>query len=852
MAEPFARGHYNDFRMPRSSLVDYLVNYSRHASDVAFVNHHGYRPVRWTYGQVLTTAYQFARELETRQISKGDRVLIWGGNRAEWVVAFLGCVLRGVVVVPMDDGAAPDFALRVHEQVDARLIVCSRHHAGELGMRSHVTLEQLPEVVAQHSTALYPSADLLPQDPLEIVFTSGTTAEPKGVVITHANVLSNIEPLEIEIKKYLKYERFVHPVRFLNLLPLSHVFGQFLGLFLPPLMAGAVIFQDALGPAEVMRTIKRERVSVLVAVPRMLQSLKEKIERDLHEGETESFRKTFQAAEGKHFLHRWWIFRHIHRQFGWKFWAFICGGAALDRVTEEFWGRLGYAVIQGYGLTETTSLISVNHPFKLGKGSVGKVLAGREMKLDQNGEILVRGGGVASAYWSGREMKPVAGEEGWYHTGDIGEIDAEGNLYFKGRKKDVIVTPAGMNVYPEDLEAALRRQADVRDCVVVGLKRGGNAEPCAVLLLRDADPGPVVQHANESLAEYQRMRTWFVWPEQDFPRTSTGKPRIAVIQEKIEQKLGEGPAGEAVLSPLAQMIARITGRAPSSLPASANLDSDLGLSSLERVELMSALEERYQVDLSESSFASATTVADLERMLRGEALPRVVHHYPRWALRWPITGVRLLAHYLLMRPAVFLLGWPKIVGRENLREVEGPVLVVSNHIDDVDMGFILAALPARFRHHLAAAAGGEAMEALRTPPPTRGFFQRMNDRIAWTLGAALLNIFPLPREAGFRESFAYAGDAVNRGYSILVFPEGRHTTTGEILLFRAGIGILANSLQIPIVPTRIDGLYELKKAGKKFAPPHKITVRIGCPVQFPPDANPESIAAELRKRVTEL
>ncbi len=223
-------------------------------------------------------------------------------------------------------------------------------------------------------------------------------------MITHGNVLGNIAPLENEIQKYLKYERFVHPVRFLNLLPLSHVFGQFLGIFLPQLLGGTVIFQDALKPGEVIRTIHRERVSVLVAVPRLLQSLKEKIERDLQEeGELEDFHRRLQKAEGRHFLHRWWIFRRVHRQFGWKFWAFISGGAALDRVTEEFWGRLGYAAIQGYGLTETTSIVSVNHPFRLGKGSIGKVLAGREVKLAPDGEILVRGGGVAAGYWSKHE-----------------------------------------------------------------------------------------------------------------------------------------------------------------------------------------------------------------------------------------------------------------------------------------------------------------------------------------------------------------------------------------------------------------------------------------------------------------
>jgi len=336
-------------------------------------------------------------------------------------------------------------------------------------------------------------------------------------VLTHANVAGNLVPIEAEIRKYLKYERLVHPIRFLNLLPLSHVFGQFLGIFLPPLLGATVVFEHTFNPTEVITTIRRERVSVLVAVPRMIESLKQKIERDLDGGfgssggGSNNFAVRYAAAETQHFLRRWWTFRDLRRQFGWKFWAMISGGAALDRETEEFWHRLGYAVVQGYGLTETTSLISLNHPFHTSRGSIGKVLPGREIKLADDGEILVRGSGVASGYWNGRELQPVARseDEGWYRTGDLGALDEQGNLFFKGRKKEVIVTPAGMNIYPEDLEAALRGQKEVRDCVVVGLERGGNAEPCAVLILRDRnanqagdketiDVKTIVQRANEN------------------------------------------------------------------------------------------------------------------------------------------------------------------------------------------------------------------------------------------------------------------------------------------------------------------------------------------------------------------
>jgi long-chain acyl-CoA synthetase len=843
--------------MAESIAEFFLKHFREHAREWAYAQRRGYRTEKVTYGQVLDQALRFGQELKRRGVAKGDRIMLWAENSAGWAASFFGCVLQGIVVVPMDDGASPDFVRRVCAQVRAKLVVASHRNRASIGdpPAPVVTIEDLspvPDFPERSAATNLPARD----DILQIVFTSGTTADPKGVVITHGNVLANIAPLEKEIRAYLKYERLVHPVRFLNLLPLSHVFGQFLGLLLPPLMGGTVIFQSELKPSEVMNTIRRERVSVMVSVPRVLQSLKHKVERDIEDrGQTEKFRRAFAAAKDKHFLRRWWMFRGIRRQFGWKCWAFISGGAALDSDTEEFWGRVGYAVIQGYGLTETTSLISVNHPFRLGKGSIGKILPGRDVTLAEDGEILVKGGGVASGYWDSTGTHTVSDERGWYRTGDIGALDAAGNLYFKGRKKEVIVTPGGTNVYPGDLEAALLRQPEVKDCVVVGIEKGGNAEPCAVVVLRDrTDLESVMRRANESLAEYQRMRMWMEWPEEDFARTNTQKPKRQVIADFVRARMsGSGAtAVQAQSSPLGDLITRVTGRTVPALRPETTLDSDLGLSSLDRVELLSALEDRYQVDLSEARFSSVKTVAGLEQMMRGEVAPGEGYHYPRWVLRWPATWMRLLAHYLLMRPAIMLLGWPRIVGRENLLGVNGPLLVISNHLGDVDPGFILAALPARFRHRLAIATGGEALEALRSRSSDRNWFLRAYDRVKWTLGVSLLNLFPLPREAGFRRSFAYAGEAVDRGYSILVFPEGRHTTNGKLLPFRSGIGLLAQNLGIPVLPMRIDGLFEYKQAGKKFAPPWKISVRIGTPVNLSPDTDAAAVAAELQRKVSSL
>ena len=833
--------------MARASILEYLDNFRRHAGEPAYVFRRGYRLQRWSYGEVLQEAYRFARSLEARNIGKDDKVLIWGENCAEWVVAFFGSLLRRAIVVPLDKIAAPDFAARVAQQVDARLCVSPPHHS--IAGVAHLDLDTLRDDLAGFSAEPISVAGIGRDAIAEIVFTSGTTAEPRGVVLTHGNILANLEPLEAQIAGYLKYERIFHPLRFLNLLPLSHVFGQFLGIFLPQLLAGTVLFQDTLNPGEVMRTIKSERVSVVVAVPRLMESLKDKIERDVESaGKTEWLRRQMDQAKEEHFVRRWWRFRKIHNQFGWKFWAFISGGAALDADTEEFWRRLSFVVIQGYGLTETTSLISLNHPFRTGRRSIGKVLEGREMKLDENGEILVRGANVAAGYWQGKELKPVLGEDGWFRTGDLGALDGEGNLYFKGRRKNVIVNREGMNIYPDDLEAPLRHQSAVQDCVVVGLDQGGNAEPVAVLLLRDAaaSPAAIVAEANRHLAEFQQMRRWVLWPDQDFPRTPTQKPKLSAIQQVVQQQFSSNAQTSSAQSGLAELIGRITGRTTGALTPDAKLEGDLNLSSMDRVELMSALEDRYQVDLSEANFAQVNTIRELERMLhQPQRAVQSGYRYPSWTQRWPVTWIRNLVYYALTFPATLIMAHPQIVGRENLEGIEGPLLITCNHVTYIDLGFVLIAMPPRIRHMIAVGMWGERLWAMWNPPATMNILARWWQQAGYGLAVALFDVFPLPQQSGVRESFAYAGASVDRGYSVLVFPEGRRTQDGKPSPFRSGIGMLAQKLDLPVVPLRIDGLYGMKISGRKVARRGELKVLIGKPLRFSPGTPAEEITRQL-------
>ena len=526
---------------------------------------------------------------------------------------------------------------------------------------------------------------------------------------------------------------------------------------------------------------------------------------------------------------------------------------------------MGYAVIQGYGLTETTSLVSLNHPFHLGRGSIGKAMPGIEVKLDTNGEILVRGENVSAGYWKGGRTESALGEDGWFRTGDLGERDADGNLYFRGRQKNVIVTPEGMNIFPEDLEAKLRSDPRVHDCVVLGLDlaKSGNEEPCAVLLLREqssdamASAESIVRQANESLAGYQRIRRSFIWRDQDFPRTPTQKPLLPQIRQVVlaaftgDAASAGNPPGPSS-SALGSLVARMTKRPASSLSASSDLSSDLNLSSVDRVELMSEIEERYQVDLNETRFTDAATLGDLERLL-SEPAPRPAEFvYPRWVNRWPVPWIRIFIYYLLTWPATMILAYPKIRGRERLQDVQGPILVACNHVTYLDVGFVLAALPLRLRHRLAVSMDGENLAAMRRPPKQTGWFRAVIERVSYLLVVSLFNVFPLPRRSGYRESFAYAGELIDRGQSILIFPEGELTPDGKTAAFRPGIGLLASRLGVPVVPVRIDGLYAVRMADKSHARPGTVRVSIGGPILFHRSLHPDDITKEIERRVRGL
>ncbi|MCS6805671.1 MAG: AMP-binding protein [Acidobacteriota bacterium] len=825
--------------MRRETLVDFFQDMAN-ARGEFLVYDDGYRSWSYTYSDVARAAKAFAVRLEAAGIGKGDKVIIWSENRPEWVVAFWGCLLVGAVVVPIDYRASSNFLQRVRQIVQPRLILIGEEVSFSDGDASPpvwplseitASMEQWADratIESISASLALPSRD----DVIQIIFTSGATAEPKGVLITHRNILANIVPVENEILKYRWLGRPFFPLRFLNLLPLSHLFGQAMTMFIPPMLPGTVVFMRGYNPERIIKQIRMRRISVLVCVPKILEVLREYI---VHVDPKAARMKPVR----RHVLRRWWMYRKVHRLFGMKFWSFVVGAAPLDPALEAFWSGLGFLVIQGYGLTETAPIVTLNHPFNAQAGSVGKALPGVEVKIAPDGEILVRGENVTVGYYCADDETAQAFEDGWLHTGDIGAFDEEGRLYVRGRKKEMIVTPEGLNVFPEDVERVLERIAGVREAAVIGVTRGGQERVHAVLVLETGGakniplvhPAEVVRLANQQLEEHQKIRGFSVWPGDALPRTEgTRKLKRRQIKQWVEQ--GSVPRSEpAAEDRLAALLAKYAGDRP--LTSNVTLE-ELGLSSLERIELTMELEEQFQTSLDETVLSQARDLGELRALLAQAAREPAASpiQFPAWNRRWLACGVRRLGLALLILPLTRLFAWIRVEGREHLQALDGPAIFAANHQSHLDTPVIFAALPPRWRYRLAPAMSKEFFKA-HFFPAQHGRWQWLTNSVNYYLACLFFNAFPLPQqEAGARQALSYMGELVSEGYCILIFPEGRRTEQGEISRFQGGVGMIASRLHLPVVPVRLEGLERVLHQSWKMARPGPVKVIFGRPLQL--------------------
>jgi long-chain acyl-CoA synthetase len=738
--------------MPRETLLDFFHDFAE-LDDEFLIYDDGFNARHYSYREIAARARAFAGRLRERGIGRDEKIILYGENRPEWIIALWGCLLAGVIAVPIDYRSSAEFVGRINAIVGARAVLTGE----EAGMYD-----------AQAAPVVEP-AQITKNQIAEIIFTSGATAEPKGVIITHGNILANIVPVEREVKKYLRYQRPFAPIRFLNLLPLSHMFGQAMATFIPPMLPGVVIFMRGFHPNEILRQIRTRRVSVLVSVPQILEILR------AHLIQTFPELRQLKPLKG-HWLRRWWRYRKVHRLFGWKFWSFIVGAAPLAADLEAFFSDLGFLVIQGYGLTETAPIVTLNHPFHARQGSVGKPIAGVEVKIAEDGEILVRGENVTSGYYQHPEETARAFVDGWFHTGDIGELKENGELKILGRKKEMIVTPEGLNVFPGDVESVLKQQPGVRDAAVIGTDRVH-----AVLILdAGADAEEIVRRANARLADFQRVRGFSIWPHDEFPRTEgTGKLK------RIEIAKGAPPAEERNATDLNVPLEDLT--------------------SLERVERMVAL----GLDESEITGAPASSAVS------------TADDFPAWNRGAIARAIRRIFLPGFLLPLNRIFAHIHTQGLGNLKDLEPPVIFASTHQSYMDVPSILSALPARWRYRVATAMRKEFFDEHFHG---RSFTNSLN----YYLSTLFFNCFPIPqREPGALATLRYIGEFSHDRWCLLIFPEGIMTETGEIGPFHPGVGMIAAKLGIPVVPIRIRGLDRVLHPAWKMARPGRVDIAFG-------------------------
>ncbi len=752
------------------------------------------------YRDLRAMVPRVARVLVDEGVAPGDRAILWSVNRPEWGLAFFGLLHAGGVAVPLDVRHPVEFGRKIAQQTDARVVIASRQTekaAREIGLPV-VLVEALPDR-ARRAEPL-PPAPVAPDDLAEIVFTSGTTGDPKGAMLSHRNLLAVTAGMTA-IVPFGKDDRMV------SVLPLSHLYEQVLGFIAPLTVGASVVYPVSRQPIVLLRTFRDFKASILLIVPQGLRLIDAAIERRVDQaGRREAFERLHALARPLPKPARRILFSPVLSPIGGRLHTVGLGASAMDVELGKRWTEMGVDVLQGYGATEMGPVVTFTRPERNRMETVGEPIPGVEIRLADDGEVLARGPGRFAGYWRNPEATAAAIDaDGWYHTGDLGQITPDGFLVFRGRKKDMLALPDGQKVYAEDVEAILRQDERLTDAAVVGWPPGADLRVHAVLLLDDpAVAADVVKAANGRLAPHQRIRGFTVWPEEDLPRTHTLKVKKPLVLERLPELIAAAAAGAATATagstrigarldalpadPVAAVIAQVAEIPADRLVPTARLESDLEMDSLKRVELLGVIEEELGIYLDDDALAPDATVAEVAAMV--EAARGQKRKPMRWS--WPLSplvrAVGVASQLFVMYPLATLFYRVRTTGMEALRDLDGPVLITPNHCLHLDNAIILSRLPLSVRWKLSVAAGAETIYG----NPVKG-----------VLASVLANAFPLAREGSVRRSLELLGARLDKGFHILLYPEGMLTVGGPLQPFKAGAGLIAVEGGTPIVPVKL-------------------------------------------------
>jgi long-chain acyl-CoA synthetase len=869
----------------------------------------------YSYAELRKMAESIGRWLTEQQFPSGTRVAIFADNHPRWVAAYLGTIASGCTALPLDTAFHADQVAKLLKDSGSQLLFCDVKHlaiareavgesaieivlldATDAGEGDRATQTDLDRIFAAGSGDFVPAASA--EDAVSsLLYTSGTTADPKGVMLTHGNLLGEVEAV-------FGWADLGPDDAVLGVLPLFHVLSQMANLLLPLVKGVRVVYLETLNTTELLRALSERKISVFAVVPQFFYLIHERIFKEVaQQGKlAQSMVRALMAVTrftrkiginlGKVF------FKRIHRTFGDKMRYLVTGGSRFDPEIALHFYALGIDVLQAYGLTETTGAAFATSPHNNVIGSVGPPLTGVEVQiLDPQpqegialpvGEILIRGAIVMKGYWNRPDATAEVLKDGWLYTGDLGYVDAGRNLFITGRKKDVIILSNGKNIYPEEVETHYLRSPYIKEICVMGLE-GRPGDPAAdrlhavvvpnfeVLKQRKiANAKEVIRFDIENLSAQlpstKRIGSYEIWQE-DLPRTTTRKLKRFEIAKRVKANLGrvgaeigpEKPLTEEDLAwldqpdvaPALKIIREAARSRPQNLRPDNNLELDLGLDSMQRVELLVALGQELGGNVEESRLAEVYTVRDLLDLVRESAASGATLSGPRagWdtLLREETTDPEVLA--LGRRRRISAAFWflvsrliriaaddrfhLRVTGLEKL-PLSGPFILCSNHQSLIDPIILAGLLPwPVFRDAFAVGTS----EIFGSGP--------MRTLARWLRVVVVdpdVNLVPAMRAGAF---------GLSHGRVLVLYPEGERSIDGTPKRFKKGAAILSIHMQVPIIPVAIDGFYDVWPRGKPFQKFAPLRITIGDAISPPPEAEAseadyERLVGEVKARVVTM
>jgi long-chain acyl-CoA synthetase len=798
-----------------------------------------------TYRELDGQAGRIAAWLQSTGVSRGDRAAILADNDAMWIAAYLGVLRLGAVAVPLDTAYKAPQVRTVLADSGARVLFTTERYldtARQAAETGACRVAGLADVAGLPANGPPPSiVELDAGEPAVILYTSGTTADPKGVVLTHAN-------LDAERDSALAIVRVGPTDAILGVLPLFHALAQMANLLLPLSIGARVVFLETVSSSSLVSALASRGITIFACVPQFFYLIHQRVMSEtakkggLVRGIVRAvisanvwFRDRLGWNPGRTF------FGSVHRRVGPKMRVLITGGSKFDAAIGRDLYGMGFTILNAYGLTETSGGATIQRPGDRFTTSVGQPFGGVELKVS-DGEVLIRGPIIMRGYFNRPDATNEALKDGWLYTGDIGELDAQGRLYITGRKKEIIVLASGKNLYPEEIEAHYRQSAFIKELCILGLSRPGepSAERLHALIVPDeqtlrergvVNVRELVRYELENLAvqlpAYKRILSYDITLEP-LPRTTTGKIKRREVEQIVRARAGKeeaagrettdaerawlaAPGRAGVLSLMATRLGRDRVRPDD------NLELDLALDSMERVELLTVLEERQGTRVAPEVRATIFSVRQLVEAV--EAAPAAggaddagaAAELPWATLLASDTNPQLTADLSRRRPVfeIALFMGLTIVGllarvllRFRVRGLEhlpasGPMLLCPNHQTRWDGLFLGAAVPFRVMRRMFIVAAAEYFET----PSMRGV-------------ARMFNIVPIDPDANLVTAMQAGAAGLRLGKVLMLFPEGERSIDGDPKKFKKGAAILSAHLDAPIVPIAVDGLFDLWPRGR--------------------------------------